>query len=344
MTNVLNTLYVSTPKAYVALESESLKVRVERETRLQIPIHHLMSVVCIGPVTMSPEAMGACAKRGVSIVFLAWNGRFLARVEGPLAATATLRRAQHCACEASPRGLELARAFVAGKIANCRQVLLRAARTREASDRISRAAARLATLARRSTSIGDLAVLRGAEGEAAARYFEVFDDMLAVDVANDEPVFRFEKRSRRPPRNEVNALLSFGYALLHSDTLAAVQAAGLDPGMGFLHEERPGRPALALDLMEELRALWVDRRVMAMIRRRQIELKGFERLPTGEVRMSDSSRKTFLQVYQEAKRVEITHPLTGQRIPWGLVPLVQARLLARAIRNEGEYVPFLLEK
>ncbi len=342
MTNVLNTLYVSTPKAYVALEGDSLKVRVEHETRLQVPLHHLVSLVCLGPVTVSPEAMGACAEHGVTIVFLGWNGRFLARVEGPLAATATLRRAQHEAQRDAVRRPELARAFVAGKIANSRSQLLRAGRTRDATERIAAATERLSLLAKQALTVDDVDVLRGVEGEAAARYFEVFDDMLGTEGGADEPAFRFEKRTRRPPLNELNALLSFGYALLHSDCLAAVHSAGLDPGIGFLHDERPGRPALALDLMEELRSLWVDRRVLAMIRLRQIQLDGFERFPTGEVRMNDATRRTFLKVYQEGKRDEITHPLTGQKMAWALVPHVQARLLARAIRQEGEYVPFLL--
>lgn len=342
MTNLFNTLYVTTPKAYVALEGESLKVRVERETRLQIPIHHLSALVCIGPVTVSPDAMGACAERGVAILFHGWNGRFLARVEGPLGVTATLRRAQYMAASTPERAVALARAFVAGKIANSRAQLLRAGRTRERTDSIDRAAERLATLGQRTLEIEDIDVLRGTEGEAAARYFEVFDDMLETTADGAAPSFRFERRSRRPPHNELNALLSFGYSLLSADCFSAVQSAGLDPGVGFLHAERPGRPALALDLMEELRALWVDRRVLALIRLGQVAMSGFERLPTGEVRMNAETRRTFLTAYQEAKQTEITHPLTGQKIAWALVPLVQARLLARVIRGEGEYVPFLL--
>lgn len=343
MTNLFNTLYVTTPKAFVALEGESLKVRVERETRLQIPIHHLSALVCIGPVTVSPDAMGACAERGVVIVFHGWNGHFLARVEGPLGATATLRRAQHVVACTPERALALARAFVAGKIANSRAQLLRAGRTRERTDAIDRAAERLAELGNRVLDVADVDVLRGIEGEAAARYFAVFDDMLetSLDAQANAPSFQFERRSRRPPLNELNALLSFGYALLSADCLSAVHGAGLDPGFGFLHAERPGRPALALDLMEELRALWVDRRVLALIRLRQIDIGGFERLPTGEVRMNAETRKTFLTAYQEAKQVELTHPLTGQKIARALVPHVQARLLARAIRGEGEYVPFM---
>jgi CRISP-associated protein Cas1 len=336
MTNVLNTLYVTVPNAFVGREGESLKVKVEKETRLQVPLHHLVSVVCFGPVMVSPEAMEACAEAGVSIAFLGFSGRFQARVEGRLSQTATLRRAQYRAAEDPARCLVLARGCVAGKIANARVQLRRAGRTRDAAlEAITAAAERLKVLGERVLEAPGLDALRGVEGEAAARYFEVFDAMLGVEA------FRFEKRTRRPPENEVNALLSFGYALLSQDCLAAVQAAGLDAAVGFLHVERPGRPALALDLMEEFRSLWVDRLVLAMIRLGQVKPEGFERLPTGEVKMTDETRKAFLVEYQARKRDEVTHPLTGQAATWALMPHIQARLLARAIRGEGEYVPFL---
>jgi CRISPR-associated protein Cas1 len=343
MTNVLNTLFVTTPKAYVAVEGETLKVRVGGETRVQIPSHHLSALVCIGLVSVSPEAMAACAERGVAIVFLSMSGRYLARVEGRTGATPTLRRAQYAIAERPERSAALARSFVCGKIANSRAQLLRAGRTRRSTESIDRAAERLATLANRASEIEDIDRLRGIEGEAAARYFEVFDAMLEREDGETAAFpLRFERRSRRPPENELNAMLSFGYSLLSADCIAAVQAAGLDPGVGYLHAERPGRPALALDLMEELRALWVDRRVLALVRLGQIAASGFERLPTGEVRMNDATRRTFITAYQEAKQTEVTHPLTGQKMPWALVPSVQARLLARAIRGESEYVPFML--
>lgn len=200
------------------------------------------------------------------------------------------------------------------------------------------AAERLRVLGERVTEGGaaDLDALRGIEGEAAARYFEVFDVMLGSEA------FRFEKRSRRPPENAVNAMLSFGYALLVADCVAALNTAGLDPAVGYLHPERSARPALALDLMEELRAPWVDRMVLAMVRRGQVDPGDFETMPTGEVRMRDDARRRFLVEYQTRKRDEVTHPLTGQSGSWALVPFIQARLLARAIRAEGDYVPFVL--
>ncbi len=336
MTNVLNTLYVTVPNAFVGREGQSLKVKVDRETRLQVPLHHLVSVVCFGQVLVSAEAMEACAEAGVSVAFLSHSGRFQARVEGRMSQTATLRRAQYKAADDASRSLVLARGCVAGKIANSRVQLRRAARTRaEDVSAISAAADRLKVLGERVVNAPGLDELRGMEGEAAARYFEVFDTMLGPGDLH------FEKRTRRPPENEVNALLSFGYALLSQDCMAAVQAAGLDPAVGFLHAERPGRPALALDLMEEFRSLVVDRMVLAMVRLAQVNTEAFERLPTRETRMTDAARKAFLVEYQTRKQDEVTHPLTGQTATWALMPHIQARLLARAIRGEAEYVPFL---
>jgi CRISPR-associated protein Cas1 len=336
MTNFHNTLFVTTPNSFVGKEGESLKIKVERETRLQIPIHHLIALVCLGPILVSPEAMQACAEAGVAVVFLSIHGQFLARVEGALSRTATLRRAQYRAADDAPRTLALARGFVAGKIANSRVMLRRAGRTRtEGGEAMGRAASRLLALEDSLGKPETLDELRGVEGEAAARYFEVFDGMLG------EVPFRFEKRTRRPPENEVNALLSFGYSMLSVDCMAALHGAGLDPAVGFLHGERPGRPALALDLMEEFRAILVDRMVLAMIRLGQFKPEHFERFPTGEVRMREDARKTFLTEYQRRKQEAVTHPATGQEATWGQMPHLQARLLARAIRGEGEYVPFL---
>ena len=337
MTNVLNTLYVTVPEAWVGLEGETLRVKVGSETRVEVPLHHLVSVVCFQQVRMSGEAMLACHQRGVSVVWLGFGGRFLARVEGAPGHTATLRRAQFRAADDPERTLVLARGFVGGKIANSRTVLRRASRTRDdRTEALDRAADRLQALGARVLDAPDLDVLRGVEGEAAARYFEVFDAMLADDD------LRFEKRSRRPPENPVNALLSFGYALLSADCVAALNGAALDPAVGFLHIERSARPALALDLMEEFRAAAVDRMVLAMIRRRQVDAADFETLPTGEVRMKDAARRAFLAEYQKRKQETVTHPATGQEGTWGLMVHLQARQLARAIRGEGDYVPFLL--
>ncbi len=338
MTNVLNTLYVTTAGARVHLEGESLKVFVERQLKMQVPLHHLVSLVCIGPVLVTPDAMQACAESGTLIAFLGPTGRFQARVEGALVRSAMLRREQYRAADDPKRTLGLAQGFVGGKLANARTVVRRAGRTRDAGeDEIDRCAMRIAELGRRVLDAKDLDSLRGLEGEAAARYFGVFDVMLGTDG------MRFEKRTRRPPRDPVNALLSFGYAMLAIDCTAAAQATALDPAVGFLHAERPGRPALALDLMEELRPLVVDRMVLAMVRLGQVGPTDFDALPTGETRLTESARKKFLVEYQQRKRDMVSHPLSADPIAWALVPHIQARLLARAIRGEAEYVPFLVK-
>ncbi len=338
-TNLLNTLYVTTDDARVHLEGQTLKVVLDRETKVQIPMHHLSSLVVMARVFVTPEALAACAEMGISVIYLTGRGRFQARVEGPLSRASLLRREQYRAADNPQRALILARACVAGKIANSRTFLLKARRTREkeSAQQFDQACIRLLELGRHATQAESMDLLRGIEGEAASHYFDLFDAMI-----NREEL-RFEKRSRRPPKNPVNALLSFGYSLLASDCQGALQAANLDPSVGYLHVERPGRPALALDLMEEFRVPIVDRLVVSTVRLGQFKADDFEELPTGEWRLRDSARKRFLIEYQERKRDEVSHPLATNPVPWGMVPLLQARLLARAIRRETEYVPFLLK-
>jgi CRISPR-associated protein Cas1 len=338
MTNVLNTLYVTIDGASVHLEGTSLRVVVEKKVRVQVPIHHLTSLVLMARVYVTPQAMEYCAENAVSVAFMTGNGRYLARVEGRAVRSAALRREQYRAADDLERSLAIARGFVAGKIANSRTFIRRVGRTREgAEEGIDNAAERLVVLGRRALEVVDFDVLRGTEGEAAALYFELFDTMV------DRENMRFERRTRRPPGNPVNALLSFGYALLAADCQSALQSAGLDPSVGFLHVERPGRPALALDLMEELRAPVVDRLVVSTIRLGQFAPKDFETLPTGECRFTDDARRRFIVEYQERKRDEVVHPLASESVSWGLVPLLQARLLARAVRRETAYLPFLLK-
>jgi CRISPR-associated protein Cas1 len=340
MTNLLNTLFVTTEGTGVRLEGTSLRIVVEKKTKAQVPLHHLSAVVCFPRVWMSPEAMAACAEAGAAVVFLDRTGRYLARVEGRKPGSAALRRLQYRAADDPPRRLALARGFVAGKIANTRTILRRAARTRQEPDgkaRLDAAADRLRDLAKLVVDASDLDLLRGYEGEAASRFFDL------LETAIGKPGFEFAKRTRRPPCDPINAMLSMGYGLLATDCQSAVQAAGLDPAVGYLHVERPGRPSLALDLMEELRPVVVDRLVMSTLRLGQFELSDFETLPTGECRFTDKARRRFLIEYQERKKDLIAHPLAAESIPYAMVPLVQARLLARAIRGEVEYVPFLLK-
>ncbi|MDR0966959.1 MAG: type I-C CRISPR-associated endonuclease Cas1c [Myxococcales bacterium] len=339
-TNVLNTLYVTTDDARVHLEGETLRVVIDNEKKAQVPMHHLASLVVMARVFVTPEAMAACADAGISVVFLTGTGRFQARVEGNLSRASMLRREQYRAADDPTRTLSLARACVAGKIANTRTFLLKARRTRAeeaGSRRFDDACARLLELGRHVLQAEQMDQLRGMEGEAASHYFDLFDAII------DREEMRFEKRTRRPPLNPVNALLSFGYSLLAADCQSALQSANLDPSVGYLHVERPGRPALALDLMEELRTPIVDRMVVSILRLGQFKPDDFESLPTGEWRMKDAARKKFLIEYQQRKRDEVTHPLAANPIPWGMVPLLQARLMARAIREETEYIPFLLK-
>jgi len=333
--SALNTLFVTLDEASVGIEGDTLLVRVERERRLQIPILHLSSLVVFGAAYVSPAAMHALAASGATVVFLNHSGRFLARVEGPVTMTATLRRAQYRTDDDVTRRLPFARAFVTAKIANHRSILLRGARASEQVD-FSRSVERLKTLAEKAMNCDEPETLLGIEGEAASRYFSHFDDLLSGTS------FRFESRSRRPPLNAVNALLSFGYALLSADCQAALTAVGLDPCVGLFHRERPGRPALALDLMEELRGPVVDRMVLAMLRLGQVKKSDFEVLETGEHRMKEEFRRGFLNEYQTRKRDTLQHPASQDEVPWGLLPHLQARILARALRSDDAYLPFLL--
>jgi CRISPR-associated protein Cas1 len=339
MTNLANTLYVTTQGAYLRKDHESLVVRIERRTALAVPIHHLAGVVCMGQVGVSHGLFQACGKAGVAVSFLSRTGRFLARVEGPRSSSAALRRAQFRAADDPTACARLARGFVIGKIANARALLLRGAR--EADDDAVRSDldATAGTLAARLDQLGrevpNLDELRGHEGEAARRYFEVFDRL----VKRDKDAFRWTGRTRRPPLDPLNALLSFLYALLSHDADAAVQTVGLDPGVGFLHADRPGRPSLALDLAEEFRSALADRLAIAMINLGQVKADGFAKSETGAVSMDDATRKAVIVAYQKRKQEPVVHPFTGEQTTVGLSIFVQARLLARAIRGDLDAYP-----
>lgn len=341
MHQLLNTLYITTEGAYVHLDHETLKVDVEKETKLQIPLHHLGGVVCFGDVMLSPALMHRCAEDGRSLVLLNRNGRFQARVEGPVSGNVLLRRAQHEAASNSEKTVSIAKRMVAGKIQNSRQIVLRGAR--EADDpneaaTLKETAASLGNALARLSVYDDLEQIRGVEGESARAYFGAFDLM----VRENREAFKLDGRNRRPPLDRMNALLSFLYAVLANDCTAGAEGVGLDPQVGFLHALRPGRPALGLDLMEELRAVLADRLALTLINRKQVTQADFVERPGGAVYLNDEGRKTVIVAYQNRKQEEIMHPLLEQKVPLGLIPHVQARLLARVLRGDmEEYVPFL---
>lgn len=341
MYELLNTLYVMTPESYLHLQDDTLCVDVAHIRKLQVPLHHLSAVVCVGPVMVSPGAMHRCADLGITLVLLDWNGRFKARLEGPTKGNVLLRHAQYQATLSPQITLALGQAFVAGKLRNTRYVLLRAAR--ESQNEASRAALRepaseLGRTLRRLPEVDTLEALRGWEGDAAKRYFTVWSQMIRPDQQAD---FALNGRSRRPPLDRANALLSFLYALLMNDCRSALESVGLDPQMGFLHTVRPGRAALALDLMEEFRPLVADRLALTLINRLQVQANDFVEEGAGSIRLRDDARKQVVVAYQERKKELIQHPFLSQAVPWGLVPQLQARLLARVLRGDlSRYVPF----
>ncbi len=338
MKRLLNTLYVTTQGVYLAREGETVLVRLEGETKLQVPIHTLGNIVCFGQVSMSPPLMGLCGERGVAVSFLSINGRFLARVEGPVSGNVLLRREQYRRADDLGMAAELARAMVAAKIANCRTVLQRAIRERTGSPaELSEAVEQLAQHLRELEGPAPLEIVRGKEGDAARRYFGVFDHLITAQKAD----FFFHERSRRPPLDNMNALLSFIYTLLTHDVAAALEGVGLDPAVGFLHRDRPGRPGLALDLMEEMRPYLADRLALSLVNRQEIKGKGFKQTESGGVLMTDETRKQLLVAYQERKQEEIQHPFLGEKVALGLLPHVQALLLARYLRGDLDgYPPF----
>lgn len=341
MQQILNTLYVTITNAYLHLENDTVRIDVEREKRLQVPLHHLGSIVCFGNTMLSPALMHRLADNGIALVLLDSNGRFKARLEGPVSGNILLRRAQHGKADDAKFTLNTSRNCIAGKIKNCRQVLLRGAREAandEDRARLSRAVDDLAASLRALPDAPNLDTLRGIEGEAARQYFASFNTLIR---GNAREYFVFDGRNRRPPRDAANALLSFLYALMMNDCRSALETVGLDPQLGFLHAVRPGRAALALDLMEEFRAL-ADRLALTLINRGQLGATDFAMREGGAVLLEATGRKTVLVAYQERKQEEVTHPLLERSIPIGLLPFLQARFLARTIRGEMEsYLPFI---
>ncbi len=340
MKRLLNTLFVTTQGAYVSRDGETVLVRIERETKLRIPIHTLDGIVCFGQVACSVPLMRLCGERRVMISFLSPHGRFWARVHGPVSGNVLLRREQYRRADNELASARIARAIVMAKVANCRTVLLRAVRDHPEkvnTSLLETTTSGMATISETLCGTDNLASVRGREGEAARAYFGVFDELI---VAQQDDFF-FQERSRRPPLDNMNALLSFLYSVLANDVISALEAVGLDPAVGFLHRDRPGRPGLALDLMEELRPFLADRLALSLVNRQQIKGKGFKKTETGGVHMDDDTRRAVLTTYQKRKREEIRHPFLNEKIEVGLVPYVQALLMARYLRGDIDgYPPF----
>jgi len=341
MHHLENTLYVMTPNAYAHLENATVRIDVEKVKKLQVPLHHLGGLVCFGNVLVSPALMHKLADEGKSLVLLDMNGRFKARLEGGISGNILLRKAQYKAADDPATILEIARTIIAGKIKNSRTVLLRGAReTEDATDsaNLNAVALSLAQSLSNLKHAPSVDVVRGLEGEAAKNYFGVLPLIIKPQYRE---AFALNGRTRRPPLDRTNALLSFLYAMLMNDCRSALEAVGLDPQLGFLHVVRPGRAALALDLQEEFRSVIVDRFALTLINRGQVNADDFDTREGGAVMLTEKGRKAVVLAWQERKQETVTHPLTEAKMPIGLLPFMQARFLARTIRGEMEgYIPY----
>jgi CRISPR-associated protein Cas1 len=341
MRKLLNTLYVNTENAYLSLDGENIVIQADEETLGRIPIHTIEGIVAFSYIGASPALMGKCAEMNKSLVFMKPSGRFLAKVTGKSYGNILLRREQYRICDDAERSLNIAKNMISAKLANCSAVLSRAVRDHELridTEKFRQTAENLKNSSALAYKGMDADSLRGLEGECAARYFSVFDDMILQQKED----FYFKSRSRRPPMDNVNAMLSFSYSLLTSICVSALEAVGLDPYAGFFHTERPGRCSLALDLMEEFRAPFADRFVLTLINKKIISAGDFIEKENGGILLTDDARKNFLTVWQQKKKEIITHPFLQEKMEWGLLPYVQAMLLARYIRGDiDDYPPYI---
>lgn len=341
MRKLLNTLYVTSPDTYLSLDGENIVIQKSDTELARIPLHNVESVIAFGYTGASPALMGACARKNISLSFITQGGRFLARITGESRGNVTLRKTQYRISDSDAQSAYIARNFIIGKIHNARWVLERATRDYEMRldvDKLKRVSQFMAKSLGNIASCECLEELRGFEGESSSQYFSVFDDLI-LQQKND---FFFKVRNKRPPLDNVNAMLSFVYTLLAHDVAGALEAVGLDAYVGFLHRDRPGRISLALDLMEELRSVYADRFVLSLINKKIVNVGGFTQKENGAVVMDDDTRKVVLSAWQAKKQEKITHPFLDEKLEWGLVPYVQAMLLARHIRGDlDEYPPFL---
>ena len=343
MYQILNTLYIMTPNAYAHLDNDTVRIDVERQKKLQVPLHHLGTLVCFGNIMISPALMHRCADDGIGLVLLDGNGRFKARLEGGVNGNILLRQMQHRKAAETFFALAIAKAVIAGKLRNSRQVLLRGAReTADEQDQrvLSSAAEALAGSIRNLPIAADLDVIRGIEGDAAKVYFSALPYLVRRNIRE---YFTMDGRTRRPPRDRFNALLSFLYSMVMNDCRSAIESVGLDPQLGFLHSVRPGRAALALDLMEEFRAIFADRLALTLVNRGQVTERDLQIREGGAVYLENDARKIVVAAYQEKKQDEVTHPLLNTKVAFGLLPQLQARFIARTIRGDiDSYIPFLI--
>lgn len=340
MKRLLNTLYITSPNRYLSLDGQNVVV-LEKEMEIgRIPLHNLEAIVTFGYTGASPALMGACAVRGIGLTFLSGSGRFLARVTGEVYGNVTLRKEQYRRSEDVEASLCIAKNCITGKVYNSRWVLERAIRDyplRLDIDKLRTKSQFLQEAIKSIQKCSTASSLLGIEGEAASVYFSVFDDL----ILQQKDDFRFQGRNRRPPLDEVNAMLSFAYTLLTSICASALETVGLDPYVGFYHTDRPGRKSLALDLIEELRSVMADRFVLTLINKKVVRKEDFFRKENGAVIMNDDFRKTFLAAWQKKKQEIITHPFLGEKMEWGMVPFTQAMLLARYLRGDLDaYPPF----
>jgi CRISPR-associated protein Cas1 len=342
MKHLGNVLYVTTPEAYLTLDGENVVIKKDEEqnTCSRLPLHNIENIVCFTWQGASPALMGACAERNIGLCFLTPYGRFQARVTGKVRGNVLLRKTQYDVSEKETQSVPIAASFLIGKLSNCRKVLERAIRDHSMLvnvESLTNAANSLKETLKSIQECKSIGDLMGFEGNAAKIYFGVFDQLILQQRED----FFFKERNRRPPLDNMNSLLSFLYTLLTNEVASALETVGLDPYVGFLHQDRPGRPSLALDMMEELRPVFADRLALSLVNRKQITSKGFTQKESGGILMDDDTRKAVLTAWQERKKEEIVHPFLKERIPFGLIPHVQATLLARYLRNDLDaYPPF----
>lgn len=343
MRKLLNTLFITSTDAYISRDGDNVVIKVDNKERFRIPVHNIEGIVSVGYMGISPAAMALCAEHKVVVSFISEGARFLGRISGPVSGNVLLRRQQYRLADDNEFSLKLARIFIAGKVANARTVLQRAMRDHHSSVNCEAMAAVVDKLAYKQGQVlrsKNMNELRGFEGESAMAYFSVFDEM----ILHQKEDFRMEGRNRRPPLDNINALLSFTYVLLMHEVRAALECVGLDPCVGFLHVDRPGRQSLALDMMEEFRPFLADRLVLSIINRKQVTGSGFLKQPAGGVIMDDATRKEVITAWQKRKQEEILHPFLGERIQIGLLPYAQALLMARYLRGDLDAYPVFLNK